>query len=433
MRTTLVAIVLWALATIALCVLGIWATARALDRPRDRGPDPTRSLMSMLADDTARAFEEGGPEGLAIYLRRLANRLPGERFLVDSRGRDLADGSDRADLVESAGAADFAIAGRPDGRLAAVIRPRGGRYRFVWLVEPWFEPPSPWPFIAVVVAIIAAMGSALALYLSVPLRRLRRVMDRFGRGDLRARVGSRRRDEIGVVSREFDLLAERVETLVAAERRLLQDVSHELRSPLTRLDVAVGLAIRREDRGPLLERIRRDVSRLSELVGELLHLTRVEGDPSARVLEVVRLGELLGTLLEDCTIEAESKGCRLAYEASWPGPMRGDPELLRRAFENVIRNAIRHAPEGSDVEVSLEPCGQGAKVIVRDFGSGVPAEALPSLFEPFFRVEGDRSRESGGVGLGLAIARRAVAIHGGRIEARNAEPGLAVEMVLPGS
>jgi two-component system sensor histidine kinase CpxA len=120
-------------------------------------------------------------------------------------------------------------------------------------------------------------------------------------------------------------------------------------------------------------------------------------------------------------------------EAAWPGTIQGDAELLRRAFENVIRNAIRHAPEATPVAVSLASCGRGAKVEVRDFGPGVPEEALSSLFEPFFRVEGDRSRESGGVGLGLAIARRAVAIHGGTIAARNASPGLSVEIVLPGS
>jgi two-component system sensor histidine kinase CpxA len=213
----------------------------------------------------------------------------------------------------------------------------------------------------------------------------------------------------------------------------LQDVSHELRSPLTRLDVAIDLAIKREDRGRLLQRIRRDVTRLSDLVSELLHLTRAEGDPSARVLDVVRPGDLLRTLLEDCTIEAEAKGCRLEFEGAWPGSMKGDSELLRRAFENVIRNAIRHAPEGTPVEVFLVRCGQGVKVVVRDFGPGVPAEALSFIFEPFFRVEGDRSRESGGAGLGLAIARRAVAIHGGTIAARNTEPGLSVEIVLPGS
>ena len=276
------------------------------------------------------------------------------------------------------------------------------------------------------------MGAALAFYLSHPLRRLRRVMDRFGRGDLKARVGSRRRDEIGAVSREFDLLAERVETLMTAERRLLQDVSHELRSPLARLDVAIDLAIKREDRGPLLARIRRDVTRLSDLVGELLHLTRAEGDPSARVLEVVHPGDLLRKLVEDCALEAEAKVCHLEFRADRSDAIRGDSELLRRAFENVIRNAIRHAPEGSTIEVSMATCSGVTTVVVRDFGPGVPPEALSSIFEPFFRVEGDRSRESGGVGLGLAIAQRAVGIHGGRIAARNARPGLAVEIVLPG-
>lgn len=433
MRTTLATILLWALATIFLCVVGLWATARALDHPRARGSNPARSLMTMFAEDANQAFVAGGAEGLAAHLRQLGARLPGERFLIDPNGRDLVDGTDRSALVRAAGPADFGIAGQPDGRFAAVIRSPDGRYRFIWVVEPWFERPSLAPFIAVVVAIITAMGSALALYLSVPLRRLRQAMDRFGRGDLRARVGSRRRDEIGVVSRAFDLLAERVETLVTAERRLLQDVSHELRSPLTRLDVAVGLAIKREDRGPLLERIRRDVTRLSELVGELLHLTRAEGDPSARVLDHVCPADLLHTLVEDCTIEAEAKGCRLELAEAWPGSIKGDPELLRRAFENVLRNAIRHAPEGTPIEVTLTACSQGAKVVVRDFGRGVPSTALASLFDPFFRVEEDRSRESGGVGLGLAIARRAITIHGGHIAARNTEPGLAIEIDLPNS
>src|SRR5262249_54281287 len=147
----------------------------------------------------------------------------------------------------------------------------------------------------------------------------------------------------------------------------------------------------------------------------------------------VHPGDILSSLVEDCSLEAEARGCRLHFQAEWTGPMRGDIELLHRAFENVIRNAIRHAPKGTPVEVSLERCAQGAKVVVRDFGPGVPMEALSSIFEGFFRVEGDRSRESGGVGLGLAIARRAVGIHGGHIVARNADPGLSVEVVLPAS
>jgi two-component system sensor histidine kinase CpxA len=147
---------------------------------------------------------------------------------------------------------------------------------------------------------------------------------------------------------------------------------------------------------------------------------------------VVHPGEILGKLVEDCSLEAEARGCRLEFRADRSDAIRGDSELLRRAFENVIRNAIRHAPEGSTIEVSMAPCSRGTTVVVRDFGPGVPPEALSSIFEPFFRVEGHRSRESGGVGLGLAIAQRAVGIHGGQIAARNARPGLAVEIVLPG-
>jgi signal transduction histidine kinase len=429
MRSIFVTILLWAFATIALSIGGLWATARAFQRPRPAGADPVLGVLRMIEEDAATAFDQGGANGLGTYLRRLDAKLPGERFLVDADGRDLVDGSDRSALIRSIGSGPARL---PDGRFAVISEPRDGRHRLIWIVEPWFDTPGATPFIAVVVAVNAFMGAVLAFYLSHPLRRLRQVMDRFGRGDRQARVGSRRRDEIGVVSREFDLLAERVETLMTAERRLLQDVSHELRSPLTRLDVAIDLAIKRGNRSPLLDRIRRDITRLSDLVGELLHLTRAEGDPVARFVEVVHPRDLLRSLVDDCSLEAEAKGCHLVFHVGWSDAIRGDSELLRRAFENVLRNAIRHAPDGSSIDVLLEPYGSGARVVVRDFGSGVPPSALSTIFEPFFRVEVDRSRESGGVGLGLAIARRAVVIHGGHITARNAQPGLAVEIVLPG-
>lgn len=428
MQSILVKTLLWSLATMALCVVSLWATAWALDLTRPRNVDFIRGLMAMVEEDACRALDDGGSQGLAAHLRALDAKLPGERFVTDATGRDLADGSDRSGLLRSAGEVPTRL---PDGRFLVVTRPRNGQYRFLWIIAPWFDSSGAVPFIAVVVGIIAFMGTALAVHLSAPLRRLRQTMDRFGRGDLTARVGSRRRDEIGEVSRAFDVLAERLETLVTAERRLLQDVSHELRSPLTRLDVAIDLAIKRDDRGPLLARIRSDVTRLSSLVGELLQLTRAEGDPSARVLEDVRLDELVRHLADGCALEAEARGCRLELHVDSPMIVRGDSELLHRAVENVLRNAIRHAPEGSPIAVSLERRDSGARIVVRDLGAGVPPALLSSIFEPFFRVEGDRSRESGGIGLGLAIARRAVGLHQGQITARNAEPGLAVEIVLP--
>ena len=180
-----------------------------------------------------------------------------------------------------------------------------------------------------------------------------------------------------------------------------------------------------------LDRIKRDVDRLSGLVAELLQLTTAEGDPDARVLEHVDLDELVRDLADDCGLEAEAKGCRLLARSGGPAEVVGDRELLRRAVENVVRNAVRHAPGGTVVELDLRPGAESATIAVRDRGTGVPDDALERIFRPFFRVDDDRSRAGGGVGLGLAIARRAVDLHRGRIGAENAGPGLRVVIELP--
>jgi len=432
MRSIFAKLVLWSLGTFALSLVVYWSIARTLER---RGPgerDPFQRVNAMVEDDACRAYEEGGPERLAAQLRKLDAYLPGEHLLTDDHGRDLVSGADRSDLLRHG----HPSGGPPrlsDGRLI-LIPPRrggGGRYRLITLVRPWFDPPNILPYYGAIVLVIAGMGAILAMHLAAPLRSLQRVMDRFGRGDLAARVRSTRRDEIGELSRAFDEMAGRIETLLAAERRLLQDVSHELRSPLTRLDVAVDLASTSEDPCVPLGRIKRDVGRLSVLVNELLQLTRAEGDHSVLHLEEVRLDDLLRGLVDDCAVEAEANGCRLDLRALESCSVRGEQELLRRAVENVVRNAIRHAPPGTAVEVGLELRDDVAKVVVRDHGPGVPENLLGSIFEPFFRVDRHRSRASGGVGLGLAIARRAVDLHRGRINAHNACPGLVVTIELP--
>jgi two-component system sensor histidine kinase CpxA len=226
-------------------------------------------------------------------------------------------------------------------------------------------------------------------------------------------------------------MAGRIETLLAAERRLLLDVSHELRSPLARLGVAVELARTGADVNVNLDRIQKESDRLNSLVGQLLQVTRAEGDPSLLRREPVRVDELVQQLVDDSAIEAQAHGCELKYERRDPVTVEGDPELLRRAVENIIRNAIRYAPRGTAVEVSLGRNNETATVDVRDHGPGVPEEALPRIFDAFYRVDSDRARSSGGVGLGLSIARRAVELHRGVIRARNLEPGLEVEMELP--
>jgi signal transduction histidine kinase len=194
--------------------------------------------------------------------------------------------------------------------------------------------------------------------------------------------------------------------------------------------VAIELARSGEDREAALNRIQKESDRLSSLVGQLLEVTRAEGDPNALRRLPVPLDELLAELVDDTSIEARARGCAVTLAAAEPIQVQGDPELLRRAVENVIRNAIRYAPPGTAVEVAARRNGT-AVVAVRDYGPGVPEESLSRIFDPFYRVEGDRNRLSGGVGLGLSIARRAVELHQGKLTARNMHPGLMVTIELP--
>jgi two-component system sensor histidine kinase CpxA len=240
-----------------------------------------------------------------------------------------------------------------------------------------------------------------------------------------------RQDELGELARTFDRMADRIETLLAAERRLLLDISHELRSPLARLGVAIELARSGENLEPALNRIQKESDRLNALVGQLLQVTRAEGDPSSLRRDPVRLDQLVEQLVADSSLEASSQGCEVRYEAREAVTVAGDAELLRRAVENVIRNAIRHAPRETAVEVTLARNNGQVVVDIRDHGPGVPDDALPRLFDAFYRVETDRNRASGGIGLGLSIARRAIELHKGAIRARNARPGLEVELELP--
>jgi two-component system sensor histidine kinase CpxA len=304
-------------------------------------------------------------------------------------------------------------------------------YRWIVVAHPTGDPWSFLPYYLLVLLAIALLCWLLAVNLASPLRGLARTVDRFGRGDLSARVRSRRRDEIGNLARAFDEMAERMETLLTAERRLLQDISHELRAPLARLSFAAELSRTADDRGAATVRLKKEIGRLADLVGALLQVTRAEGDPSSRNMTDLPLDDFLREVIDDCAVEAEARGCRVHLEASESLHFRGDRELLRRAMENIVRNAIRYAPEGTPIEVKLASARDDAEISVRDYGPGVPEAELPKIFKPFFRVDESRNSSTGGVGLGLAIAHRAVMVHHGTMTARNADPGLMVSIDLP--
>jgi signal transduction histidine kinase len=222
-----------------------------------------------------------------------------------------------------------------------------------------------------------------------------------------------------------------LQQLLTSERRLLADISHELRSPLARLKFAVRLARSSSDQGLALDRIERDVDRIAFMVSELVEITRAEGDPEARKFAIVDLEQVVKDIISEERLDAELRECRLRLSGRLERPLWGDPELLRRAVANVLQNAIRYSPTPSAVEVTLAETADASIIEIRDHGPGVPEEELSQIFKPFFRAEESRDTNNGGMGLGLSIAMRAVQIHQGAITAQNANPGLKVKIVLP--
>jgi two-component system sensor histidine kinase CpxA len=277
----------------------------------------------------------------------------------------------------------------------------------------------------------------LARYLTIPLLKLRTTTNELAGGNLGARVATRltkRRDEVGQLGRDFNVMAERLESMVKAQQRLLGDISHELRSPLARLGVALGLARQRsgsEAQGAL-DRIERESDNLNEMISHLLTLTRLESGTDSRKRTEVDLAALVREVAEDADFEARSANRAVQVVSSDNCSINGVEELLRSAVENVVRNAVRYTPEGTAVEVALRRQNGSAVISVRDRGNGVPEDALEEIFRPFYRTEDARDRQSGGgTGLGLAITERAMRMHGGSVRAANAaDGGLSVEMRL---
>lgn len=430
-------LLIWFFATTLITITAVVVTtAFTFTAPEDR-QSPFSMLINARLEGAIYQFEHGGPERLKESLDRFQHATGIQSIVTGGGGKDLVTGQDRSDLLKQAGPHPrFPVPFGRSNRTAIVRHSPDGRYALIMLMPRrnwywnWYSWFFEWQHLWII-AIIVALCYWFAYRLTTPLRKLQQAVDCFGKGDLKARAQSTRRDELGQLVRTFNRMADRIQTLLAAERRLLLDISHELRSPLARLSVAVELARSKSSDGVMLDRIEREAERLGSLVSELLQVTRVEGDPSKRRTEPVRLDELIEEIAGDTAIEANAKNCGINLNRMQPVTLPGDPELLRRAIENVVRNAIRYAPEGTTVDIDLRAAEGHAQICVRDHGPGVPETALPRIFDAFYRVEEDRDRASGGVGLGLAIAKRAVELHQGKLFARNASPGLLVAIELP--
>jgi two-component system OmpR family sensor kinase len=312
-------------------------------------------------------------------------------------------------------------------------------------VREWRRFPTEPLVTGVTVSLLFA--AILAFYISRPIKSLRGAFDAAAAGNLNTRVGpamGARRDELADLGRDFDRMAGRLQDVLEAQRRLLHDVSHEMRSPLARMQAAIGLArhgggqgggegaaFQPEKLAAAMERVEREATRIDRLVGELLTLSRLEAGVADGNAEEVCVDELLADITDDARFEAQALGRHVIYQSGTDGLVMGGPELLHRAFENVIRNAIKHTAPATTVSVTTRVDAQQRLVVtVDDAGPGVPADELADIFTPFFR--GSNGSGTEGHGLGLAIARRVLEKHGGGIRASNrTEGGLRVEMILP--
>ncbi|HQU16886.1 MAG: hypothetical protein B7Z66_13410 [Chromatiales bacterium 21-64-14] len=404
------------------------------------GPWAARNVVSV-----ATALQYGGLAALHDLTRQWPGLSPLPVLVVSDDGRDALGRPvpQRALARARAALADAA----PQAGVRRVTTPGGHAYLlFVPVRLPFAHLHRHGPFgayrfyLRLGVALLASLlfSAALAWYLVRPLGHLRRAAQRLANGDLGVRVMpllGGRRDETAELARDFDHMAGRLQALIGAQNRLLSDVSHELRSPLARLQVAVALAWQQPDKLPLaLKRIEREGERLDALVGQFLTLSRIEAGVDQGPAEYVDVGALLENVVEDARFEAAGHGKRVELSVGHQLMVHGRSALLLRAFENVIRNAIRYTADGTTVDVSAERATSEPwlSVMVCDHGPGVPADKLEVLFDPFVRGRDDEPDGLRGYGLGLAITRRAVEAHGGNVHARNrSEGGLCVEIRLP--
>jgi len=374
-------------------------------------------------------YHADGRPGLARYMQGL-NQPGGTRYSIcDASGHDLETGEEHSELIRVSVGKEHPYRGEHN-RLTMGLRSDDERY--IWLETS--AGPSVIlfaPFYILLLVTVVVLYWLATLYITRPVRQLANVVDRFGAGELTARTTPRSKDEIGNLGRSFNAMAERIHTLLTNERQLLQDVSHELRSPLARLTFEAEMVRRTTDRDAAATRLRHEIERLSELVGTLIDMARAEGEPGDVEMEVLCLNDLLLATAEDSEVEAQAAGCSIDINAPEVTNLQGNAELLRRAIENALRNAIRYAPTGSTVEVRLQREATWARITVRDYGPGIPEKLRERIFDPFFRADASRDEHTGGLGLGLAIARRAVRVHHGDITASNASPGALLTITLP--
>lgn len=455
-------IFLWFWLTMILMTLGIaWGMAQFFQQERALSTRPLAKFSLLQVTAVTAILEHSGESAAKVLLQEIADNSRLQIFVVDERGdellgRTITERSLNTKHNRQAGSrglsrpASQRTAISPTGhhyqvmaRLPGMHRPLAPLQRGVpfGLMRPFHQDPRLFSIrLGIAVLLSGLVCFWLAWYLTNPVRRLREANRRLSEGELGVRVGKamgRRRDEIADLGRDFDRMAERLQTLILTHKQLLSDVSHELRSPLARLQVALGLARKKTGKQAErdLDRIEQEANRLDDLVGQVLTLARLEVLEPDVLEDYIDITEMLKTIIEAAEFEAASSNRHVQLTSKTSCIVKANAELLRRALENIIRNAVHYTEEDTIVEVNIQDSIEQKGWIslsVCDHGTGVPNEKLSLLFEPFVRLSEARDRSSGGYGLGLAIAERAIRLHGGQISACNRDGGgLCVFVQLP--
>lgn len=401
--------------------------------------------------ESAQEAAAGGLNGLAAWARSVDEDELVPWLLLDRAKHDVLHRDVSASVLarlrryQNTEPRDTNSGSDPPLHHRDVITPDGSRYKLI----PDYQNASLTRLVArpKVLAMPAALAIViggilslwLARYLANPIERLRHATRAYAKGDFSQRVGptlGKREDEIVDLAYALDDMAERLDALLSAQRNLLRDVSHELRSPLARVQAALGLACQ-SGHGPekALARIEHEMDRLNEMIGTILSMSRLESGTEVPRNEVFDLFDMLIGIAEDARIESAALGAQILLEGELHASFQGNPELIHSAFENIVRNAVRHSGAGDAITIHVaqeaDPQGRTMHVIrVSDEGPGVPEDMLEKIFEPF--VTANSARASEGVGLGLSIARRAIVAHAGKMYAENiAGGGLVVTIMLP--
>lgn len=412
------------------------------------------------AEAAAEALATGGREGLTDWARDQAEDHDSLLIflVIDEWGRELLErpiprrsmSSDQNSIESAANTPEdeplldeSAVTLDLPTRMPILSGADGQRYLLMTITRDgkggvFGLPATRWSLLTLALLVTGLASYWLAGSLTSPIIDLKRTAEALSSGRLEARVthaSLQRRDELGELAFSFDRMANRLSAALQAKEQLLRDVSHELRSPLTRMRLAVALLRQRANANAELDRLELDIARLDELIEDILAVSRLQAETSSLQKEPVDLRHLIERIATDASFESREKNCRIEWQMDEkPCLLSLDPQWVSAAIENVVRNALRYTKESSVVTITLLDEPREVCLSVRDAGPGVPEHQLKHIFEPFYRVERDRGRASGGTGLGLAIAARVLAAHGGTIEAQNLaapDSGLIIRMRWP--